>query len=94
MVSLKAFFRDYLQFNYSVPEIVERYVEWVNDVKYMILSRWDGSENEVFAVKCAKRGNDVYRSRVSRRFAGLRLRAEDLFFSVLESEGLRRLVRA
>jgi len=90
MVSLKAFFRDYLQFNYSVPEIVERYVEWVNDVKYMILSRWDGSENEVFAVKCAKRGNDVYRSRVSRRFAGLCSRAEDLVFFNPKDRGAKK----
>jgi hypothetical protein len=27
MSSLKAFLRDYLRFNYSVPEIVERYIE-------------------------------------------------------------------
>lgn len=90
MVSLKAFLRDYIQFNYSVPEIVERYVEWVNDVKYMILSRWNGSENEVFAVKCAKRGNDVYRSRVSRRFAGLCSRAEDLVFFNPKDRGAKR----
>jgi len=75
MSSLHAFLRDYIQFNYSVPEIVERYVDWVSEVMYMILSRWNGSENEVFAVKCAKRGNDVYRSRVYRRFAGLCSRA-------------------
>jgi len=63
MVSLKAFLRDYIQYNYSVSEIVEQYKEWVSEVKYMILSRWNEteSENEVFAVKCAKRGNDVYR---------------------------------
>jgi hypothetical protein len=90
MSSLHAFLRDYIQFNYSVPEIVERYVEWVNDVKYMILSRWNGSENEVFAVKCAKRGNDVYRSRVSRRFAGLRSRAEDLFFFNPKDRGAKK----
>jgi len=28
-------------------------------------------ENEVFAIKCSKRGNDVYRQRVYRRFKGL-----------------------
>lgn len=56
MSSLKAFLRDFILFSYSVLEIVDCYVEWVNDVKYMILSRWDGSKNEVFAVKCAKRG--------------------------------------
>jgi hypothetical protein len=90
MVSLNAFLRDYLQFNYSVPEIVERYFEWVNVVTYMILSCWNGSENEVFAVKCAKRGNDVYRSRVSRRFWGLCSRAEDLVFFNPRDRGSKR----
>lgn len=58
MVSLNAFLRDYLQFNYLFPEIVVRYVEWVSEVKYMILSRWNEQElkNDIFAVKCAKRG--------------------------------------
>jgi len=80
--SLKAFLRDYVQFDYSVPEIVEHYVEWVNDVRYMILSRWNQKEwkNDVFAVKCAKRGNDVYRYRVYRRFKGLTSKAGDLVF--------------
>ncbi|MCW4030747.1 MAG: protein rep [Candidatus Bathyarchaeota archaeon] len=90
MVSLHAFLRDYIQFNYSVPEIVERYVDWVSEVMYMILSRWNGSENEVFAVKCAKRGNDVYRSRVSRRFAGLCSRAEDLVFFNPKDRGAKK----
>jgi len=63
MISLEAFLKDYVQFSYSVPEIVECYEEWVSEVKYMILSRWNQMEcrNEVFAAKCAKRGNDVYR---------------------------------
>jgi len=90
MPSLNAFLRDYIQFNYSVPEIVERYFEWVNVVTYMILSRWNGSENEVFVVKCAKRGNDVYRSRVSRRFAGLCSRAEDLVFFNPKDRGAKK----
>jgi hypothetical protein len=92
MSSLHAFLRDYIQFNYSVSEIVERYAEWVNDVKYMILTRWNEKKwkNDVFAVKCAKRGNDVYRSRVSRRFAGLCSRAEDLVFFNPKDRGAKR----
>lgn len=89
MASLNAFLRDYLQFNYSVSEIVERYVEWVSEDKYMILSRWDERElrNEVFAVKCAKRGNDVYRFRVYRRFKDLCSMSDDLvFFNVKDRE--------
>ena len=82
MSSLKAFLRDYVQFDHPVPEIVEHYVEWVNDVRYMILSRWNQKEwkNDVFAVKCAERGNDVYRYRVYRRFKGLTSKAGDLVF--------------
>ena len=90
MSSLHAFLRDYIQFNYSVPEIVEQYVEWVNDVRYMILSRWDGSKNEVFAVKCAKRGNDVYRWRVYRRFKGLCSMADDVVFFNPKDRGAKR----
>jgi hypothetical protein len=90
MSSLHAFLRDYIQFNYSVPEIVERYAEWVNEVKYMILSRWNGSENEVFAVKCAKRGNDVYRFRVHRRFKGLCSKADDLIFFNPKDRGKKK----
>jgi hypothetical protein len=80
MVSLEAFLRDYLQFNYSVSEIEERYREWVSENKYMILSRWNGAHNEVYAVKCAKRGNDVYCYRVNKRFKGLCSKAENLTF--------------
>jgi len=92
MSSLHAFLRDYIQFNYSVPEIVERYVDWVSEVKYMILSRWNEmeSKNEVFAVKCAKRGNDVYRFRVSRRFKGLSSMTEDLVFFNPKDRGIKK----
>ena len=90
MVSLHAFLRDYLQFNYSVAEIVERYCEWVNVVTYMILSRAYGLKNEFFAVKCAKRGNDVYRFRVYRRFKGLCSRVEDQTFFNPKERGTKR----
>ena len=92
MSSLKAFLRDYVQFDHSVPEIVEHYVEWVNDIKYMILSRWNQIKwkNDVFAVKCAKRGNDVYRYRVYRRFKGLTSKAEDLVFFNPKDRGSKK----
>ncbi len=73
-----------------MPEIVERYEEWVADVRYMILSRWDGAKNEVFAVKCAKRGNDVYRWRVYRRFQGLSSRADELVFFNPRDRGVKK----
>jgi hypothetical protein len=92
MSSLAAFLRDYVQYSYSVPEIVERYVSWVSEDKYMILSRWNREleRNEVFAVKCAKRGNDVYRSRVYRRFNGLRSKAGDLAFFDPRDRGIKK----
>jgi hypothetical protein len=97
--SLHAFLRDYLQFNYSVPEIVEKYRKWVSEDKYMILNRVELKafqvrdnkkkelltvslpvKSETFAVKCSKRGNDVYRFRVYRRFKGLASLSEKLVF--------------
>ena len=55
----------------------------------MILSKWNRkkSKNDVFAVKCAKRGNDVYHSRVESRFRGLSLKAENLVFFNPEDRG-------
>ena len=49
---------------------------------YMILSKWNNWENknEVFGVKCAKRGNDVYRFRVYRRFREFCSMAGDAVF--------------
>jgi hypothetical protein len=89
-MSLNAFLRDYIQYNYSVPEIVDRFVDWVQDEKCMILSRWNGSKNEVYAVKCAKRGNDVYRSRVYQRFKGLCSKAENLVFFNPKDRGTKK----
>jgi len=58
----------------------------------MILSRWNETEwkNDVFAVKCAKRGNDVYCYRVCRRFKGLRLEAGDVVFFNPKNRGAKK----
>ena len=58
----------------------------------MILSQWDKDKgkNNLFAVKCAKRGNDVYRSRVSRRFKGVASRAENAVFFNPKDRGIKR----
>ncbi|MCW3985975.1 MAG: protein rep [Candidatus Bathyarchaeota archaeon] len=92
MVSLEAFLRDYRQFNYSVSEIVDQYLAWVNETMYMILSRWnnDLQRNEVFAVKCAKRGNDVYRYRVYKRFKGLSSMADEIVFFNPKERGVKQ----
>jgi len=73
MSSLRAVLRDEAVYDFSLSEIVEKYQEWVLDDRYMILNRMDLKtyKSEVFAVKCSKRGNDVYRSRVYRRFKGV-----------------------
>jgi hypothetical protein len=92
MSSLKAFLRDNLQFDYSAPEIVDRYVDWASEDKYMILVRWNREKwkNDVFAVKCAKRGNDVYRSRVYHRFKGLCSRADNMIFFNPKDRGVKK----
>lgn len=48
----------------------------------MILSKWNDKKwkNDVFAIKCSKRGNDIYRHRVKNRFEGLSQKAEKLEF--------------
>lgn len=43
----------------------------------MILTKW---KNDVFAIKCSKRGNDIYRLRVKNRFVGLSYKSEKLEF--------------
>ena len=55
----------------------------------MILTRWNKEKwiNEVFAVKCSKRGNDVYKTRVLRRFSGLSALSEKLVFFNPKSRG-------
>ncbi len=65
---------------------------WVHDDRYMILSRWHAraQKNEVFAVKCAKRGNDVYRWRVYQRFKGLSARADELVFFNPKDRGAKK----
>jgi hypothetical protein len=82
LVSLCLFLKDYLRLNFDLSRIVEKYQEWVSDDTYMILSRWNKKEwkNDVYAVKCAKRGNDVYRSRVESRFRGVARKAVDFEF--------------
>ncbi len=82
MPSLRGFLKDYLKQNFSVEEIVEKYEEWVSESTYMILSKWNKEKwkNDVFAIKCSKRGNDIYRHRVKERFVGLSHKSEQLEF--------------
>ena len=82
MSSLSYFLKDHARLNYSLDQIVEQYEEWVSETVYMIFTKWNKKKwkNDVFAVKCSKRGNDVYRSRVKRRFTGLTQYSENIVF--------------
>ena len=58
---------------FDVEDVIERYLTWVSQDEYLLLQRtviepgvhgstkWD---SQYIAVKCSKRGNDVYRHRV------------------------------
>jgi hypothetical protein len=89
LVSLQGFKKDSLKINYSLDRIVEKFKEWASENTYMILSKWNDKEwkNNVFAVKCAKRGNDIYSIRVKRRFSGLIGKTENLVFFNAKDRG-------
>jgi hypothetical protein len=94
--SLRAFRKDYLKQNFSVDEIEEKYKEWVLENTYMILSKLnkDKLKNEVFAVKCSKRGNDVYRNRANNRFDGLCHKSEKVVFFKPKDRSNEKTTRA
>src|SRR4030067_1752645 len=62
---------------YDFDDIIEKYEVWVLNHRYMVMAHereaWkeEAGQFEYVAVKCAKRGNDVYVSRVDRRLYGL-----------------------
>ena len=62
---------------YDPQEIIEHYETWVFDDLYMVMTylreawKTDSGEYEYATVKCDKRGNDVYVSRVESRLYGL-----------------------
>jgi hypothetical protein len=88
--SRKLLREDFEENGFDINKLLQTYLEWVFDDKYLILVRYKSktilvknsktnemlqidlpdpqNEAEVFAIKCSKRGNDVYRSRVYRRF--------------------------
>ncbi len=91
MPSLSSFRKEYLRLNFGLQRIVDTFVDWVSEDVYLILSRWNKKKwkNDIFAVKCAKRGNDVYRSRVERRFRGLVAMAKDQVFFNRRARGAK-----
>jgi hypothetical protein len=87
--SLRYVLQEHARLNYSLEQIVEQYEEWVSEDVYMIFTKWNRKKwkNDVYAVKCSKRGNDVYRSRVESRFRGLTRYSEDIVFFNTKNRG-------
>lgn len=62
---------------YDKDDIADKYEAWVLENRYMVMAHqieaWlsDAGEYEYIAVKCAKRGNDVYVARVNSRLHGV-----------------------
>ena len=78
MSSLAGYLRKLAEIGiYDFEDIIEKYETWVLDHRYMVLAHlreaWlkNWLEYDYVAVKCAKRGNDIYVSRVNRRLHGL-----------------------
>jgi hypothetical protein len=91
MSSYDKFKSKYLQFDDSLEHILDQYLVWVWNTIYMIMAVKKGADLEYFAVKCAKRGNDVYRSRVNKRFNELLYGIGDLaFFERKKRDGVKR----
>ena len=61
--------------NMDLEGLVEYFITWMNYDEYMILQKqtFDGKifDKKTIAVKCSKRGNDVYKYRVRKRFSFL-----------------------
>jgi len=53
----------------DLNELVSVYSEWQNQAEYMILAKPE--KHKFIAVKCSKRGNDVYDHRIEVRFSAL-----------------------
>lgn len=69
--------------NMDFEGLIEYFDTWMNFKEYMVLQQQTlkgvDVERKTIAVKCSKRGNDVYQHRVKKRFA---------FFSTLENKVL------
>ncbi len=96
MYSRKAVFEEFEDYGLTIPQIVDRYWKWVSEVKYMILNRMNlrTFKSDVFAIKCSKRGNDVYRYRVYRRFKELASLAEKTAFFNPKDRTINKKTRA
>jgi hypothetical protein len=89
LTSLRGVLKEYIKHGFPLEQIVEKYKEWVSEDTYMILSKWNKEKwkNDVYAIKCSKRGNDVYHIRVKGRFRGLSHKVENLVFFNTKDRG-------
>jgi hypothetical protein len=85
MVSLAVYLRELAEKRiFDFDDIVRKYEGWVNEHRYMVMAhareKWvsKAGEWEYIAVKCAKRGNDVYVSRVGSRLDGVGRNVPDI----------------
>ena len=72
------------QRNMDLEGLIDYYITWVNYNEYMVLQKqsFDGKnfDKKTIAVKCSKRGNDVYKYRVRKRFSFLSTLENKLLF--------------
>ena len=87
MSSLAGYLRELAEKKiFDFEKIIEKYEAWVLDHRYMVMAHlreaWiqDAGQYEYVAVKCAKRGNDVYVSRVDNRLYGLGFHVPNMDF--------------
>jgi RNase P protein component len=72
----------------SLSGIVSDYSDWVSEDQLILLVREDcmTGERASFVVKASKRGNDVYRDRVSRKFRDVIMSIPDEYQTAINLE--------
>jgi len=92
MVSLAGYLRELAEKGiFDVGDIVRQYESWVLENRYMVMAHereaWvsDAGEWEYIAVKCSKRGNDVYVYRVDSRLCGIGRNLPDIQHNFYET---------
>jgi len=99
---LSGFLNNYREIEIPMEDIIQAYTSWVQEDKYMIMERdkpvWDAPhsatmfERETIAVKCAKRGNDVYSRRVLSKFGMFEVLLKDLNLAYFDKGKMRTQV--
>ena len=86
----RSYFRDFsIDQDFYFTELQEFFQEWRDFDEYLVLQRQTDNlrikgevDKETIAVKCAKRGNDVYWWRVSKRLRSLHKLENHTFFDI------------